>query len=45
MFCNERREDNVDDNNIARNPLELVPGWHVRVLEPPCYVKLFIMDE
>ena len=38
----ERREDNVDAHNIAKNSLHLAPGRHVWLLEPPGYVKLSI---
>lgn len=45
MFSHERREDNVDAHNIARTSLDLEPGRHVWLLEPPGYVRTSILNE
>lgn len=44
QFRYERRECNIDAHNIARSSLELSPGRHVWLLEPPDYVNITVVE-
>lgn len=44
VFRHESRYANVDAHNIARNSLNLSPGRHLWLSEPPGYVNSFVSD-